>query len=65
MKKTICVLISGASIVSSVLAYLLHRHGFNVVIVERSTLLLQGSSNTAMNGNAVMYPYAIPVRGRN
>ncbi|MFI6844466.1 FAD-dependent monooxygenase [Kitasatospora sp. NBC_00085] len=46
------VLISGASVAGPVLAYWLHRHGFNPVIVERAPALRDGGYAVDFRGEA-------------
>jgi len=52
MKKSISVLISGASIAGPVLAYWLNRYGFKVTVVERSPELRLGGQNIDIQGAA-------------
>jgi len=47
------ILVSGASIAGPTLAYWLHRHGFNVTVVERSPELRLGGQNVDIKGPAL------------
>lgn len=52
VKKQQKVLIAGASIAGPVLAYWLHKYGFEVFIVERAPALRLGGQNIDVNGPA-------------
>lgn len=52
MKANRKILISGASIAGPVLAYWLHRYGFEVVVVERAPELRLGGQNIDVKGPA-------------
>ncbi|WP_027943054.1 FAD-dependent monooxygenase [Amycolatopsis taiwanensis] len=51
--ETRTVLISGAGIAGSTLAYWLHRHGFAVTVVERAPRLREGGYNIDIRGTAL------------
>ncbi|TDL64008.1 FAD-dependent oxidoreductase [Rhodococcus qingshengii] len=53
MKQTMRVLISGASIAGPALAYWLHRHGFNVTVIERAPALRAGGYGVDIRGAAI------------
>ncbi|MDQ0201094.1 FAD-dependent monooxygenase [Neobacillus ginsengisoli] len=53
MKKTMRVLISGASIAGPAVAYWLHRYGYDVTVVERSPSLRQGGYGVDIRGAAI------------
>ncbi|HEY0237654.1 MAG TPA: FAD-dependent monooxygenase, partial [Friedmanniella sp.] len=44
------VLISGASVAGPALAYWLHRHGYDVTVVERAPALREGGQNVDVRG---------------
>ncbi|OIK08833.1 FAD-dependent oxidoreductase [Bacillus sp. MUM 116] len=53
MKKTMRVLISGASIAGPALAYWLHRYGFDVTVIERAPSLRPGGYGVDIRGAAI------------
>ncbi|MEH7309225.1 FAD-dependent monooxygenase [Neobacillus drentensis] len=53
MKQTMRVLISGASIAGPALAYWLHRHGFDVTVIERAPALRAGGFGVDIRGAAI------------
>lgn len=53
-EKTKRILISGASIAGPALAYWLHRHGFEVTIVERAPALRRGGYAVDIRGAALL-----------
>ncbi|SCA96822.1 Uncharacterized protein BWINRA5_00139 [Bacillus mycoides] len=53
MIQTMSVLISGASIAGPALAYWLHRHGFDVTVIERAPALRTGGYGVDIRGAAI------------
>ncbi|KRF62723.1 FAD-dependent oxidoreductase [Bacillus sp. Soil768D1] len=53
MKQRMRVLISGASIAGPALAYWLHRHGFDVTVIERAPALRTGGYGVDIRGAAI------------